>query len=321
MAAAGAVVARVESRKSKVGSRKSEVESRKSKVESRVVNRAGEQRRALVLAGAALAVFVVVMVLLELVAPRLAFFAPYPVLGSLLVATVFLGAAGSALALAIRLPLPAWVAGAVLVVAAAADVAIVLLAGDSIPSPWAEIALNLVLLVGAVAAGGLLARVIGDLSRAVPVCLVIIVVDLWSVFAPSGVTRKIVESFESGESMLLGFLLASFPVPGLENARSGLGVTDLVFVAAFLGLLGRARLPVRGSLLAILAALLVTIVLGGLLALPVPALPLIAVAFWAVNFRSMRMATGEKLQTALFVAALILVLGGYSLIAHGLSGG
>ena len=40
------------------------------------------------------------MALLELVSPRLAFLAPFPLLGSLLVAALFLGSAGVALALA-----------------------------------------------------------------------------------------------------------------------------------------------------------------------------------------------------------------------------
>lgn len=281
------------------------------------MNPPNNRGRDIALAAAGLAGFVALMALLELVSPRLAFLAPHPILGSLLVAAAFLGSAGVALALATRLDLPAWLGAIVLLLAATSDVILVLLLTDTIPTPWAEVALNLVLVLGAAAAGGLLARVVGGMSRTLPVCLVIVVVDLWSVLAPRGVTRELVESFERGESRLLSFLLASFPVPGIVEARSGLGVTDLVFIAAFLTLLIRARRPVAVSLLAFVAALLVTIVVSGLLRLPVPALPLIALAFWVVNHRAMRMEPGELRQTLLFVGALILILGGYSLIALG----
>jgi len=285
-----------------------------------VVNLPNTRCRDIALAAVGLVAFLALMALVELVSPRLAFLAPHPILGSLLVAAMFLGSAGVALALATRLDLPAWLGAIVLLLAAACDVIIVLLLADTIPSPWAEVALNLVLVLGAAAAGGLLARVIGGMSRTLPVCLVIVVVDLWSVLAPRGVTKELVESFERGESSLLSFLLASFPVPGIEEARSGLGVTDLVFIAAFLTLLFRARRPVAGSLLAFVAALLVTILVSGLFRLPVPALPLIAVAFWAVNHRAMGLEPGELRQTLLFVGALILLLGGYSLIAVGFGG-
>ena len=127
--------------------------------------------RDIALAGAGLLGFLALMALVELIAPRLTLLAPHPILGSLLAAALFLGGAGVTLALAIRLDLPAWIGGLVLLLAAAADVAVVLLLTEVLPSPWAEVALNLVLLLGAAAAGGLLARVIGGMGRTLPVCL------------------------------------------------------------------------------------------------------------------------------------------------------
>ncbi|NOZ84788.1 MAG: hypothetical protein GXP49_00720 [Deltaproteobacteria bacterium] len=178
--------------------------------------------------------------------------------------------------------------------------------------PFAEVGID-ISLIGAAATGGrLLARVVEDLRRALPVCLIIAVVDTWSVMAPGGVTKKLVETFQSGESRTLGLLLFSFPLPGGGAARLGVGVTDLVFASAFIYLLVKAEKKLFLTVFAMLLACIAALSLGMLLASPVPVLPFLALAFWIVNRKEMKLNRKEKLELAVFLVLLAAFLAGLS---------
>jgi hypothetical protein len=116
------------------------------------------------------------------------------------------------------------------------------------------------------------------LSWVVLVACIIPFVDAYSVFAPHGPTNEIVEHHED---VFTTFSFA-FPIPG-ESAAAHLGLPDLLFFSLFLAAAARFGLRVALTWTAM------TLSFGATLAIAVgwrdglPALPLLAIAFLAVN--------------------------------------
>jgi hypothetical protein len=131
--------------------------------------------------------------------------------------------------------------------------------------------------VAAVAAGRLLGRQMVESWWLALVALVALLADVWSVFA--GPTRVIVERAPG----VLDYLLVNFPALGGTSGGFGLGMSDLFFLGLFLTGCARTGLRPRATLFAAGAALLVTVLLAFLLERALPALPLLSLAFLAVN--------------------------------------
>ncbi len=102
-------------------------------------------------------------------------------------------------------------------------------------------------------------------------------VDAWSVFR--GPTGEIVENH--GE--VFGAFSFAFPIPG-EQAAANLGLPDFLFFALFLAATARFGLRQRLTWAAMTASFGLTMVLAvGFDVIGLPALPLLSLAFLAVN--------------------------------------
>ena len=106
---------------------------------------------------------------------------------------------------------------------------------------------------------------------------VAILADAWSVFA--GPTRKVVEQ----APRVLDYVLVHFTPLGGPLAGLGLGMSDLVFLALFLAGSRALGLNVRAGYAAMLGSFVVTVMLAVWWKPAVPALPLLSLAFLAVN--------------------------------------
>lgn len=106
---------------------------------------------------------------------------------------------------------------------------------------------------------------------------VAILADAWSVFA--GPTRRVVEQAPG----VLDYVLVHFSPLGGPLAGLGLGMSDLVFLALFLTGSRALGLNVRGGYAAMLGSFVVTVMLAVWWKPAVPALPLLSLAFLAVN--------------------------------------
>jgi hypothetical protein len=140
-----------------------------------------------------------------------------------------------------------------------------------------DIAANFVKLAAAAAVGWWFLGFFEALSWVLLVALLIVPVDAFSV--ARGPTKEIVEN----QPEVFNALSISFPLPGLHTSAQ-LGLPDILFFALFLGAAQRFRLRVGWTWLAM------TLSFGTTLALAVafdvvglPALPLLSVAFVAVN--------------------------------------
>lgn len=143
-------------------------------------------------------------------------------------------------------------------------------------SGWLGPALPCKVAAGA-AAGTLLGRQMIRAWWLVAVAAVAVAVDAWSVFR--GPTRMIVEE----APQVLDYLLLHFPVLGGGPLGSGLGLSDVAFTGLFTAGAFVTGLRPRGTFLALCLSLVVTMVLALALRMPLPALPLLSVAFLVVN--------------------------------------
>jgi len=115
-----------------------------------------------------------------------------------------------------------------------------------------------------------------SISQVLIISVLIILVDFWSVFF--GPTRKMVES----GGPWIDYFTLSLPVFGVD-AVSRLGVTDIIFFSLFLGCALLWRLRRTATALAMAASFVATMVVGVILEIGVPALPLLSIAFLLVN--------------------------------------
>jgi hypothetical protein len=116
------------------------------------------------------------------------------------------------------------------------------------------------------------------LSWVVLVACIIPFVDAFSVFSPRGPTNEIVKHHEH---VFTTFSFA-FPIPG-EPSAANLGLPDLLFFSLFLAAAARFGLRTGLTWIAMTASFGVTLALASVWRGGLPALPLLAIAFLAVN--------------------------------------
>jgi hypothetical protein len=190
---------------------------------------------------------------------------------------------------------------------AGAGIATVALAGYLPADAWGALLHGGALLVAACGVGGLLGREVVDPRHLWPLVIVGASADLWSVTAPEGLTRSLLE----GEGpVALAAVVLHLPVFDGESVAPApiLGVGDLLFTAFLLGAAARLGLSPRRSLGGLLVGF--GLCLAGLLVLqvPLPALPFIALCFAAAHGAAVRPRRAELAMAVGF--ALVLAAAG-----------
>lgn len=125
-------------------------------------------------------------------------------------------------------------------------------------------------------AGLWLALMLTSIGQVLLISALIIIVDFYSVFL--GPTKRMVES----GGRWIEYFTINMPVFG-EDAVSRLGISDIIFFSLFLGCALTFRLRRTLSALAMTASFVATMVVGVLLDIGVPALPLLSIFFVLVN--------------------------------------
>lgn len=108
--------------------------------------------------------------------------------------------------------------------------------------------------------------------------LVGLVADLWSVFSSSGLTKHLVEE----APQFLNYLLLGFPFPG-GKVRPMIGAADYVFLAIFVLHCHKFELDATNNLKWLSLSLVITVAAANLLSVGLPAIPLMALFFIAIN--------------------------------------
>jgi hypothetical protein len=139
-------------------------------------------------------------------------------------------------------------------------------------------AANVCKVVGAAALGFWLASQVTSLSVVVLIALIVIAIDIYSVF--SGPTKAVL----TRRPEWLGYLTIAFSWMGYaySEAYSALGISDVIFYALFLGAAAAFGLRLRWTAVAMAASFLATVT-AALYWRALPALPLLSLAFLGVN--------------------------------------
>jgi len=150
-----------------------------------------------------------------------------------------------------------------------------LVAAGSIAMEWNAVE-SLAKVILATSAGLWIAMMLSSISQVLLISMLIIVVDIWSVFL--GPTRKMVES----GGPWIEYLTINLPVFGAD-AASRLGASDIIFYSLFVGSALIWRLRRTTTALALTVSFVATMIVGVTLNIGVPALPLLAVFFLLAN--------------------------------------
>ncbi len=134
-----------------------------------------------------------------------------------------------------------------------------------------------------------------------PLVIVAVGADLWSVMAPTGLTRQAV--VEAPPTRELNLLLLTVPLPG-GGIDGILGLGDVVFSGFLLGLAQRCGLSLRRAVVGLSVGFLACLVFLLVMATPAPALVFIGPAFAGVLGAAVRPRGVEVLQGVVFVGAL-----------------
>jgi hypothetical protein len=185
--------------------------------------------------------------------------------------------------------------------------------------PWAIWhSLNTVGLIGfTFVAGSWLSGEIEKSGHLIPVCVIAMLVDVWSVFA--GPSKKVGEQViehmekqsESAEYIappIGNFLLLNWPQPGQAIMSPVFGLGDLVFIALFLTASRKFGLNLWVSLLAIALGLLGSLITAFMFNTPIPALPFICGFFLIGHYKKLSLTQKEKAMT-IAISAFIIVAG------------
>lgn len=172
------------------------------------------------------------------------------------------------------------------------------------PEALAALVAGLGLLLAGTWAGVTLGGRVGHARYIWPLVIVAAGADLWSVLAPEGITRQIVEGHAP---VALNMLVLAVPVPGV-GVKPLLGVGDVTFVGFLVGAVRALGLPMArlclGFAVGFGLCLLGLLTLG----LPLPALPFLGVA-GAAGLGALVRPQWRELALALGVVAGVLAIG------------
>lgn len=115
-----------------------------------------------------------------------------------------------------------------------------------------------------------------------PLVIVAVGADLWSVTAPSGVTRQAI--IDAPPTDAISPLLLTVPIPGV-GLEGVLGVGDVVFAGFLLGMANKCGLPLRRAVTGLALGFSACLIFLQIAAVPAPALvfvgPIYAMSFGA----------------------------------------
>lgn len=164
--------------------------------------------------------------------------------------------------------------------------------------------LSLAVLVGAVLVGALLARyAFFDPEILLLICVLYIVIDAYSVYL--GPTGAIVER----GGLMLSALTVHFPIVGSGRVLPLIGITDFAVWSACLMAARRFGFDYGRSFLAMAASLLITSLIGIVTGRPVPALPLMMIAYLLVNRQHFRLRQRELWVVGAGALVVVLAVG------------
>lgn len=171
------------------------------------------------------------------------------------------------------------------------------------PTAPGALLVGLVLLVGGTRVGVAIGREVQVPGHFWPLILVAIAADIWSVAAPEGLTRAIVEG---RGPIQLSLVVLSVPIPG-SGIGPVLGIGDVVFTGLLVGGVAVLGLPMRRAVVGLFAGYLLCLVGLAIIQIPLPALPFIGLSTGIALGSAIRPSRRDLLTTAGFLTVMSIV--------------
>lgn len=183
---------------------------------------------------------------------------------------------------------------------------------DSIGYSWSFLLSDLTIIFIAVFLGKLIASFVLQRSWIVPIALVAMVADVWSVssYGPA-------YYISTQPPQVMRHFLLFYPLLGASTIepttipfwlRPFIGMGDVIFMAVYLELARKFELHILLSRVAMVAAMLVPITLASYAEKGIPALPFMSAIFVFLNFRYLEFRKKELIQCAIFIAVMAGIL-------------
>jgi len=154
--------------------------------------------------------------------------------------------------------------------------------------------------IGLISAAAMIGRIIAsridEIAFLIPLCLVAAIADLWSVFY--GVTSELITK----KSVMLDYLLIKYPSLGSAQLRQFIGISDFLFAAIFMGCALNFKLNIKKTYISFILAFVTTFVIVAATGTGIPAIPILAAFFMAVNYSILKV-NYEDIKTMAIVIA------------------
>ncbi len=176
---------------------------------------------------------------------------------------------------------------------------------------WSFLISDLAIIFIAVLLGKLLASSVQQRSWIIPIALVAMVADIWSVsYGPTdyliSLPPEVMRHFLLFYPLLGASTLEATTVP--YWMRPFIGMSDVIFLCLYLELARKFELHTTLSRIAMGAAMLIPIALASFAEKGIPALPFMSAIFIFVNFRYLDFNKKELVQCVVFIAVLACIL-------------
>lgn len=166
--------------------------------------------------------------------------------------------------------------------------------------PLIFLGINICILLAALAAGSFLSRIVEKVTYIIPISLIAGIADIWSVFAPGGVTKTLVAKKE-----VLNYALLSFPV-FTHGIRPLMGGTDFIFAVLYICLSEKFSLSRKRTLILISLSFVLSTLLAVAAGIGIPVLPIMGVLFILFHFKDIKIIDKAELKEA--VTGIIIVI-------------
>lgn len=178
----------------------------------------------------------------------------------------------------------------------------VALAGPALPTIAAAASVTLALLLAGTLVGAVVGRAIEHPGHLVVVAIVSALVDAYSVLHPSGPTAQLVQIETAVDVLIL-----PWPILGTARIEPVLGVGDVAFAAIYAVASRRHGLSMRRTLLALAAALAVTLAVVMSTGIGIPALPFLGAAIAIAHPEARRIPAKDRRKALVGIGLLAAV--------------
>ena len=167
---------------------------------------------------------------------------------------------------------------------------------------------DLSIIIGSIFIGKLITDFVSQVSWIIPITIVLIITDFWSVYY--GLSAKLIHNEE-----IMKRFVTYYPTLGEKAPLPLLGMSDFIFLTLFLALSYKFKFGIKKNIIFMLLVLILVFVLVFYTQSPTPVLPYLGITFVLINIKDIEIKKKEIFTTFVFVLIIIAILFGISYLS------